>query len=241
MALVATAVWTMTTLAEVSGPPAEPAFTIEITAHQWWWEVRYLSDQPHRIFTTANEIHIPTGEPVRFELKSADVIHSFWVPALTGKTDTIPGQVNRTWLEADEPGVYRGQCTEYCGLEHARMGFEVVAQTPENFKTWREDQLHGAEEPPNGGTAARGERIFMASCSGCHQVRGTAAGGAMGPDLTHVMSRDMIAAGTLETSKANLAGWVADPQAIKPGTQMPALPLSGSELNAVVTYLDGLE
>ncbi|XSG82015.1 MAG: cytochrome c oxidase subunit II [Methyloligella sp. ZOD6] len=238
--LLASAVWTMTTLAEVSAPSGEPALTIEITAHQWWWEARYLSDRSDRIFTTANEIHIPTGEPVRFVLGSGDVIHSFWVPALFGKTDAIPGQINRTWLQADETGVYRGQCTEYCGAQHAKMGFTVVAESPADFKMWRDAQLQPAEEPAEGTPAARGEKIFTARCGGCHRVRGTVAGGALGPDLTHLMSRGMIAAGSMENTTANLAGWIADPQAVKPGTQMPTMPLSGAELNAVVTYLEGL-
>jgi len=241
VALLFSAVWTMYTMAEVHAPGVDPAVTIEITGHQWWWEGRYRNDDPSQIFTTANEFHIPVGEPVRFVLGSGDVIHSFWVPALFGKTDAIPGQVNRTWFQADEPGVYRGQCTEYCGAQHAKMGFTVVAQKPEAFEAWRKHQLAFAEEPPEDTAAARGEAIFMASCAGCHRVRGTVAGGALGPDLTHVASRGMIAAGALDNTKANLAGWIADPQHIKPGSRMPAMELSGPELNAVVSYVAGLE
>lgn len=241
IALLFSAVWTMYTMAAVHAPSEDAAVTIEITGHQWWWEGRYRNEDPHKIFTTANEFHIPVGEPVRFVLGSGDVIHSFWVPALFGKTDAIPGQINRTWFEADEPGVYRGQCTEYCGAQHAKMGFTVVAQRPSDFEAWRKEQLQAAEEPPGGTPAARGEEIFVASCGGCHRVRGTVAGGALGPDLTHVASRGMIAAGALDNTKANLAGWIADPQHIKPGSRMPSVELSGPQLNAVVSYVSGLE
>ena len=237
--LLGSAVWTMYTLAAVGPIPPHADHTIEVTGHQWWWEVRYLSDQPSYIFTTANELHIPVGEPVGVLLKSADVIHSFWVPALSGKTDAIPGQTNRTWLEADKAGTYVGQCTEYCGEQHAHMGLRVIADQPEVYRKWVANQLTSAPSPANS-QAARGEEIFAARCGGCHRVRGTLAGGALGPDLTHLMTRKTIAAGTLPNTPAHLSAWIADPQHIKPGTQMPSVPLSGPDLQALRTFLEAL-
>ena len=148
----------MVTLADTEPPHGKPAFTIEVTGHQWWWQVRYLSDQPSRTFNTANEIHIPVGEPVRVKLVSADVIHSFWIPALGGKTDLIPGQTNVTWIEADKPGVYRGQCTEYCGKQHAHMALTVVASEPNEFEAWWNAQLEGAPAPDNEVSRRRARR-----------------------------------------------------------------------------------
>jgi len=239
--LLGSAVWTMYALAAVATPPSRPAFTIEITAHQWWWEARYLPEdpgsQPSQIFTTANELHVPVGKPVRIRLKSADVIHSFWVPALTGKTDAIPGQLNETWLEADKTGTYLGQCTEYCGKQHAHMALRVIAEAPKEFHSWRDNQLAAAPTPASGSEIAKGQAIFESRCGGCHRVRGTLAGGVLGPDLTHLMSRHTIAAGTVPNEPGYLSAWIADPQSIKPGTQMPALELSGPELQALRTFL----
>ncbi len=223
-------------LAAINEPPTKPALTIEVTGQQWWWKVRYLSDDPSRILTTANEIHIPTGEPVRIELIGADVIHSFWVPLLSGKTDAFPGQTNVTWLEADRPGRYRGLCSEFCGVQHAQMGFEVVAQSPREFDAWWSAQLTPAATagPP---AIERGAALFTYRCGACHTVRGTEAGGAIAPDLTHLMSRATIAAGTLPNNVGSLSGWIADPQAIKPGTLMPIVYLSGPELNDIRSFL----
>jgi cytochrome c oxidase subunit 2 len=176
---------------------------------------------------------------VLLRLDGGDVIHSFWVPQLSGKTDTIPGQTNLAWLEADRPGRYRGQCTEYCGLEHAKMAFEVVADTPEAFAQWRRAQLQTAP-PPTDPAAQRGLAFFQYRCSLCHSVRGTSAASYYGPDLTHLMSRSKIAAGTLPNTRGNLSGWVDGPQAIKPGTLMPDQKLSGNQLNDVVAYLETL-
>ena len=238
--LTAALVWTVRVLARVNGPPSPPAFTLEVTAQQWWWKARYLDDDPSKVLTTANEIHIPVGEPVRVELTGADVIHSFWVPALAGKTDAVPGQRNVTWIEADQPGRYRGQCTEYCGTQHAHMGFEVIAESPADFARWRELQLAAAAEPASD-ALARGRHDFEFRCGACHTVRGTAAGGTTGPDLTHLMSRQTIAAGTLPTSPATIAAWIANPQAQKPGTLMPNLQLSGDELGAIDAWLATLQ
>jgi cytochrome c oxidase subunit 2 len=212
--------------------------TIEVTGQQWWWKARYLNESdPSAVLTTANEIHIPTGEPVRVKLIGADVIHSFWVPQLTGKTDAIPGQTNEMWLEAEKPGRYRGQCTEYCGWQHAHMAVFVIAEPRADFEKWLTAQLQPAPSPPGGSEAARGEQLFVDHCGVCHKVLGTEAGGTVGPDLTHVMSRATIAAGTLPNTIGNLSGWIANPQTIKPGALMPNLYLSGPELQGIRSFL----
>ncbi len=178
------------------------------------------------------------GKPVRIDLHAADVIHSFWVPALSGKTDMIPGQVNTIWLQADRPGIYRGPCAEYCGKQHAHMAFAVIADEDEKFEAWRVAQVHGkAPEESDTPAVSDGREAFKTHCGACHTVRGTAAGGIVGPDLTHVMSRSTIAAGTLPNSPGWLAGWIADPQHMKPGAKMPMLDIKGPELHAVTTYL----
>jgi cytochrome c oxidase subunit 2 len=254
LVLLASTVWTMRVLAAVGPAPAGGSLTIEITGHQWWWEARYLSDDEPRIFTTANEIHIPVGEPVRLRLVGLDVIHSFWIPALTGKTDVIPGQVNRSWIEAERPGIYRGQCGEYCGPQHAHMALAVVAQAPAEFRRWWDEQLRPAApsqpetpkpapaaEPATVGTiaapSASGAMLFQQHCGICHSVRGTQAGGVLGPDLTHVMSRGTLAAGTLPNRPGYLAGWIANPQSLKPGSRMPNLDLAPRELTAIAAYV----
>ena len=238
LVLLFSIVWTVKVLAEIEGPPARPAVTIEVTGKQWWWQVRYLPGDVSRQFLTANEIHIPVGQPVRLKLIGSDVIHSFWVPQLAGKMDAIPGQTNETWLEADRPGVYRGQCTEYCGLEHARMGLLVVAQSPADFQAWWARQLEAPSAPQ--GTALAGQQVFQSHCAGCHAVRGTEAEGALGPDLSHLMQRTTIASGALPNDSQTLAHWIADPQSLKPGSLMPAPQLSGQDLANVHAYLQTL-
>lgn len=240
IALVFTLIWTVVVLAEVNEPPRPAGLTIEVTGNQWWWKARYLNDDPSQVFTTANELHIPVGVPVRVKLIGADVIHSFWVPQLTGKTDTIPGQTNVTWLEASQPGRYRGQCTEYCGEQHAHMALFVNAEPPAQFEAWREAQVAPAADP-TAPEAVQGEQIFAFKCGACHTVRGTDALGTVAPDLTHLMSRGTIAAGALTNTPSNLSGWIANPQTIKPGTRMPTLYLSGAELTAVRSYLETLK
>lgn len=234
------AVWTMVVLAAVAAPNSTPALTLEVRSHMWWWEVRYLSDDPSQIFTTANEIHIPVGQPVRMRLIGDDVIHAFWVPALAGKMQMIPGQTNITWIEAREPGTYRGQCTQYCGLQHANMAFAVIAEPATQFAAWRSSQLTAAPLP-TAGVAADGQVRFGARCAICHTVRGTEAGGILGPDLTHLMSRQTIAAGTLTNTETNLANWIAHPQAIKPGNQMPDISLSEPDLRSITAFLETLK
>jgi cytochrome c oxidase subunit 2 len=220
--------------------PAGADLTVRVTGRQWWWEVSYLDRAPSRIATTANEIHIPVGRPVRLEVVSADVIHSFWVPELAGKTDLIPGQENVMWLQADRPGVYHGQCAEYCGLQHAKMAMEVVAEPPDAFARWLERQRQAAAAPA-GNDAAAGAQVFATTaCALCHTVRGTRAGGRLGPDLTHLAGRRTIAAGTVANTRGNLLGWIENPQAFKPGTQMPAVPLDGRELDDLTAYLQSL-
>lgn len=240
LVLFGSLVWTVEVLAKVNSPGSDTVLTVEVTGRQWWWQVRYLDDDPQKVFVTANEIHIPVGRPVRVKLVGADVIHSFWVPKLSGKTDAIPGQTNQTWLEADRPGRYRGQCTEYCGQQHAHMGFEVVAEDAQSFDGWL---AHQRSAPASAATPelAQQQQLFEYRCGACHAVRGTGAGGSVAPDLTHLMSRAMLAAGTLDNTPANLSGWVLNPQAIKPGTRMPNLDLSGPELGDIRAYLETLQ
>ena len=239
--LFAVTVWTVVTLAAVSSPPPGPTGTdLEVIGHQWWWEVHYRNDDPSRTFTTANEIHIPVGETVHVKLQGVDVIHSFWVPALAGKTDVIPGQTNTTWLQAKAPGVYRGQCTEYCGQQHAHMALQVIADPPDEFKAWRDNQLQGADTAMSA-SPQQDQNVFIAKCGVCHAVRGTRAGGILGPDLSHLMTRTTIAAGTLPNTPGYLSAWIADPQRIKPGSLMPQLDLSGPELARIRQFLESLK
>jgi cytochrome c oxidase subunit 2 len=176
---------------------------------------------------------------VRIELSSEDVIHSFWIPQLAGKMDAIPGRTNVLWLQADKPGVYRGQCGEFCGAQHARMAMVVIADTPQAYAAWRTGQLRPA--PVADGPVHPGAATFESHCGACHTVRGTQAGGLLGPDLTHLMSRRTIAAGILPNTPGTLAAWISDPQSIKPGSRMPAPRLSPTELQAVLGYLRTLD
>jgi cytochrome c oxidase subunit 2 len=230
----------MSTLAADATPPTKPAFTIQVTGHRWWWEVRYPGDSPGDLVITANEIHIPAGRPVRLELTTADVIHSFWIPQLAGKTDLIPGQRNVTWIEADSAGTYWGHCGEYCGLQHANMLLFVTAEPADRFSRWLEGQRRPAAEPA-ADSARMGHDVFLRSaCALCHTVRGTEAGGILGPDLTHLASRKTLAAGMMPNTRGNLLGWIAHPHGIKPGVVMPAVPLPPRDLVALVTYLQTL-
>jgi cytochrome c oxidase subunit 2 len=238
--LFVTMIWTFVTLANTGPQPGPAAVRLEVIGHQWWWEVHYLSDDTSQEFTTANEIHIPVGKIVSVKLRSADVIHSFWVPKLAGKTDLIPGQQNQTWIQADRAGVYRGQCGEYCGEQHANMAMEVIASPPAEFEQWRKHQLEAA--PPQAMTSAEsGAGLFATRCGICHTVRGTTAGGILGPDLTHVMSRETIAAATVPNNPGGLSAWIADPQHIKPGNLMPDLDLSGPQLASIRQYVESLK
>lgn len=220
----------------LSAPENQPTVRIEVIGHRWWWEVHY----PDEGIITANEIHLPVGEPVEIHLTSRDVIHSFWVPQLAGKLDMNPGETNSMWLQADEPGVYRGICAEFCGLQHARMHFMVVAAPREDFESWLERERQPAPEPDTD-LAFRGQQVFMnTTCHFCHSIQGTTASGEVGPDLTHIASRLTLAAGSLENNPGNMGGWIMDPQSLKPGVLMPPTDLTGEELQALLAYLDTL-
>ena len=222
---------------ELSTPPQEPGLTIDVIGHDWWWEARYEDGGA----VTANEIHIPTGEAVQLRLTTDDVIHSFWVPQLQAKTDLISGEVNNMWIQADEPGRYRGQCAEFCGLQHANMIFYIVADEPNEFESWLANEASEAAEPANAG-ASRGESVFLqSSCAGCHAVRGTEADSDLGPDLTHLAQRETIASGVLDNTRSELAQWIIDPQSAKPGAIMPPTELSSADLNALLDYLESLD
>lgn len=217
---------------------ADDAVTIDIVAHQFWWEVSY----PEEGFVTANEIHIPVGESVDIRLTSEDVIHSFWVPSLHGKIDIMPGHTTSITLKAEETGTFRGQCAQFCGVQHANMAFLVIAQEPDEFRAWAANQAEPAATVPDDPAIVRGQDIFMSSmCVYCHTVRGTAAVGTLGPDLTHFNSRYTIGAGILDNNRGNLAGWIVDPQEIKPGNHMPGITLSGEDLDSLLDYLESLD
>ena len=236
-ALILTGVfgWSVTVMRAEASPPTKPVLTITVVGHDWWWEVRYPG------FTTANEIHIPVGQSVLVNLRTADVIHSFWVPPLTKKTDLIPNKDNSTWLLASRAGTFHGQCAEFCGVEHAGMAFLVVAQPADQFQAWMSDQSRPASTPA-AGLAARGEQVLtQQSCASCHTVRGTSAKGTLGPDLTHFGSRQDLGAGVAPNTPGWLSGWIANSQTIKPGNLMPPQPLAPEDLQAVTAYLEELK
>ncbi|MEZ4869283.1 MAG: cytochrome c oxidase subunit II [Caldilineaceae bacterium] len=243
--------------------PAQAALTVELIGHQWWWEVYY----PDQRFTTANEVHIPVGQPVLFKLTSADVIHSFWAPQLQAKMDMLPGQSNTTWITANRPGVYQVECAEYCGLQHAHMRLLIIAEAPDRVNAWMSNEMQPAAvaaptlhvtaagpsvqnaatkkptaEVPTDPVLVQGQQIFFGSaCVYCHTIRGTVATGQVGPDLTHIASRRTIGSGMLENNTANLSGWIINAQAIKPGNQMPPMYLDAASLHALVAYLQTLK
>jgi cytochrome c oxidase subunit II len=223
----------------LTSPSGPGAITVDVIGHQWWWEFQYRDVTPSDVVTSPNELHVPVGVPVHLRASSRDVIHSFWVPNLHGKRDLIPGEPTDAWLQADTAGVYRGQCAEFCGLQHARMAFVVVAEPMDAFLAW----IGGQRQPARTavGDARRGLDVFMqTTCVACHTVRGTGAGSHVGPDLTHVGSRLMIGAGTLPNTRAELVNWVTNPHASKPGVRMPPAPLTAADRDAVVTYLRSL-
>ncbi len=222
----------------VAGPDD---LTIKIGGLQWWWNVQYFGATPDQNFTTANEIHIPVGRTVRFQLEGDDVIHSFWVPSLAGKQDLIPGRPNELGVRAERAGIYRGQCAEFCGMQHAHMAFLVVAQDDADYEKWASAQRQAAVQPTDH-EAAAGQQAFLSKpCAACHTIRGTTAAGTNGPDLTHVGGRKYIGAGLFETTRGSLAAWIADPQTLKPGNNMPLVPLSRDELLSISAYLASLK
>jgi cytochrome c oxidase subunit 2 len=219
------------------------ALTIQVTGHQWWWDALYKDSDPSKQIETANEIHVPVGEPVQIELRAADVIHSFWAPNLNGKRDLIPGYESTLWFRADTAGIYRGQCAEFCGLQHAKMAFYIVAESRAKFAAWRAAASTPPPPPaPADSGLIAGQRVFMSSgCSLCHTIGGTDARATVGPDLTHLESRATLAAGALANTRANLTAWISHPNAIKPGVHMPAIPLDAPQLTALVSYLETLK
>jgi cytochrome c oxidase subunit 2 len=234
-------VYSLTTGRALASLPAKSALTIAVTGRQWWWDVEYVDTVPSRRVVTANEIHVPVGVPVQIIATAHDVIHSFWVPNLHGKKDLIPGHTTAMWFQADTAGLYRGQCAEFCGLQHAKMAMWVVAEPREDYERWYAAQLQTPSDPTDS-LARAGQRVFISkTCAMCHNIGGTLAGSRVGPDLTHLAGRRSIAAGSLPNTRATLASWIEDPQAIKPGSRMPASNLSASELNALVTYLETLK
>jgi cytochrome c oxidase subunit II len=235
--LVALFVYVLSSLDATAQPQGRSGLNVEVVGEQWWWEVRY----PDQDIVTANEIHIPVGVPVRVVARTADVIHSFWVPRLNRKIDMIPGRRNAILLQADRAGTYRGQCAEFCGLQHAKMGFLVIAEPPDSFAAWLARERDTAMTPTDP-VAKRGQEVFLGStCVMCHTIGGTMAGSRIGPNLTHVASRRTIAAGTLANTRGNLASWILDPQAIKPGTRMPPNRLKPEDLEALLTYMETLK
>lgn len=265
--LVGIAVPTVSTIFELSSAPGDEALDVRVVGKQYWWAFEYMGDEGQGV-ATANEMHIPAGRPVYLHMQSLSatqpdpgleenpeiglpvsngVIHSFWVPRLAGKQDVVPGHTRRMTIEADEPGVYPGQCAEFCGLGHARMRFVVVAHEPAEFDQWLADQARPADSPDDQ-VAQRGEELFeTATCVACHAIdgyetnAGTAANVRIGPDLTHFASRGLFAGGVLENTEENIKAWLANPQALKPGSQMPNLGLPQDEIDALAAYLQTLE
>jgi cytochrome c oxidase subunit 2 len=216
------------------GTSSDPqALHVHVVGHQWWWEFDYTNLK----IVTANELHVPVGTVVDLDMESVDVVHSFWVPQLGGKMDVIPGHVNQTWFQVMQPGTFHGQCAEFCGVEHADMRFDVVAESPDQFQAWVKQQQ--SPLPPMTGNAAQGEQVFMSgACVGCHTIDGTKAQGKVGPNLTHFATRRIFAGGVLDNTPDNLATWLADPQKVKPGNVMPNLHLSTQQIDALVAYLE---
>jgi cytochrome c oxidase subunit II len=220
---------------------SEPAVTLKVTAHQWWWQIEYTDPEPSRLVRTANEIHLPVGAPALLELVADDVIHSFWVPNLHGKQDMIPGRTNEIRLQPLQIGRYRGQCAEFCGLQHAHMAIDVIVESQQDFNAWYERQLASAP-PPSDARAMHGQQVFFTSaCNMCHAIAGTDANGTVGPDLSHVASRLTLAAGTLPNDPGHMRRWLENPQRVKPGNRMPAVSLAAGDYDALVAYLGTLQ
>lgn len=230
--------WTSRAMARM---PLTDAVNIELTGHQWWWEARYLDADPAREFITANELHIPVGRPVLVTLRADDVIHTLWIPNLQGKKDMIPGRTATLSLRADRAGTYRGQCAEFCGVEHALMALLVEAEPNDAYEAWAAAQRRPGAEPVDA-MALRGREVFVnGNCASCHTVAGTAARGRRGPDLSHLASRRTIGAGMFPNNRGHLGSWIADPQALKPGVYMPPNSLAPADLQALLAYLETLK
>jgi cytochrome c oxidase subunit 2 len=238
LGLLVASVWTNRAVASLG---ASSAVTIKLTGHQWWWEAEYESGTPSEQFKTANELHIPVGRPVVLKVTSSDVIHSIWIPNLQGKRDLIPGYTTAIWLQADKPGLYRGQCAEFCGMQHAHMALYVTAESNDSYERWRAGMIKPAAEPSTAEQQLGRDVFVHATCVQCHTIRGTIAGATFGPDLTHLASRGSIAAGTLPNRRGHLAGWVVDPQQIKYGAKMPPNSVQSEDLQHLLTYLEALK
>jgi len=221
--------------------PLEDALHIDLTGYQWWWEAKYDDPTPSNIFTTANELHIPVGRPVMLTLHASDVIHSLWIPNLAGKKDLIPGRTSTLALRADAPGVYRAQCAEFCGWQHANMALLVVAEAPSDFQKWVDGQRTPAPDPSDD-KKRHGRDVFeRGTCAMCHAIKGTSASATRAPDLTHVASRRTLGAGMIPNTPEHRAAWVSDAPAIKPGTNMPPQPLPPGDFDALLAYLGSLQ
>jgi cytochrome c oxidase subunit II len=236
-------VWGLSLTGRLTAPITGAEMRVRVTGEMWWWRVAYLDRDGRTAMHDANELHIPVGRPVVIELESADVIHSFWVPRLSGKLDMVPGRTNIMRIQADEPGVFGGQCAEYCGGPHALMGFVVVAHPPDRFTALMAARRAAEPRAPPAGDAAAGARLFgSAGCAACHRIAGTSANGLAGPDLSFVGARRTLGAGILPNNRGTLIGWIGNSQAIKPGNRMPPYTMLGSnELKALAAYLESLK
>ncbi|SEP47550.1 cytochrome c oxidase subunit 2 [Rhodospirillales bacterium URHD0017] len=226
---------------ELIGLDRNTSRSIEITARQWWWEIRYLDGDPNNQFTTANELHVAVGERVKLSLKSNDVIHSLWLPNIAGKRDIIPGQENSLVIRVDRAGTWNGRCSEFCGYQHAFMGLTLIAQPPDEFQAWLATQRQPAPEPA-GEEEKRGMQVFLTGpCAMCHNIRGSGTGySSYAPDLTHLKSRSSIAAGAAPNTKGHLGGWIIDPHGLKPGVHMPVNLQNAGDFQALLAYLESL-
>ncbi len=240
--LTALLAWGLAIARDIRVSGQEPAVRIEVSGEQWWWRVTYLDASQRTLFATGNEIHLPAGSEAAFSLVSPDVIHSFWIPSLGGKMDMIPGRTNSLIIRPERPGVYRGQCAEFCGAQHALMSLIAVVETPDDYAAWFANQMQPAREPR---TAEQllGMRLFGDNgCGACHAIRGTGWNGTVGPDLTHVGSRKTLGAATFPNNRGTLAGWISSAQHLKPGNKMPSFDrLTGVELRALAAYLEALK
>jgi cytochrome c oxidase subunit 2 len=239
--LILLAIASFVTDRSMANAAANEKLSITVTGNQWWWDVVYNAADTSKMVRTANEIHLPVGVPAHIYLKSNDVIHSFWVPSLAGKQDLIPGRENDITIVPRKVGIYRGQCAEYCGAEHAKMAFIVEVQSYPDFLKWWHHQLEPAPLPTTPLAKAGYAFVTSRNCSACHAIAGTPASAHFGPDLTHLASRRTLAAGAMPMGEGNLYGWVEDPQSIKPGTKMPTIGLEPDQLHAVVAYLETLK
>jgi cytochrome c oxidase subunit 2 len=235
--LFLSSVWTQHLMAALR---TEQAPTITLIGHQWWWEVAYEGGMPGSRVLTANQIHIPVGHPIAVNVTSRDVIHSFWVPALQGKRDLLPDYTSTVWLQADRSGIYRGQCAEFCGRQHALMAIEVVAESSQEFSTWLEHERQPAPSPATEEARRGHDLVVTGPCANCHTIAGTPAQGLIGPNLTHIANRRRVGAGTLPNDGDDLQQWVRNSQAAKPGNQMPPHRLAPDDLQAIVAYLGSL-